>query len=618
MKSNIRRTSIKTRLCFIVVLTLLSVLLGQSFIAYWQSRAIVEQMAFDAATTSAHQNAALIDTWIRGKGERLQMLSKTDIMRSMNWAEQLPLLQEIVKAEDDIEALFIADVHGRATSTTGETISITDRDYFQQALRTGEVTYSQPTVSRFTGVNTVVVAQPIAAGDLVVGVLGMTLLLDHLQNLVQDMKISGYGHGWIIDANGNTIAHPNAQFIGNQNIFTGNPELRILADEMLAGHAGLGFYHLNGTSKGLAYAPIPVTNWSIAMTANTRDILAPAVRLRNSSIIITLAAIAAGVVIAYLSASHIVNPIIRIRDLVQRVADGDLTVDVDMSSGDEIGQLGDAVRRMAENLRMLIGAIHQTTEQLNASSQQLNSNCEEMAASAQETAATMSELTGTVQQIVADVQVVSNASSDTARQANEGNEGIVQVTAQMDNIGRSSQRMAESIRTLHDQTKEINQVLGLIRNFADQTNLLALNATIEAARAGEAGRGFAVVANEVRSLAEQSAEATTNIQALLDTIVEESAEVVEFMGLNQRDVGEGSNVVKRVGEHFLRIIGGVQNLNRQFEHILSATQQMAAAIEQISAASQEQTASSEEVAQATEQLTQLSQSLNDMVQRFQV
>ena len=116
-------------------------------------------------------------------------------------------------------------------------------------------------------------SQPIAAGDLVVGVLGMTILLDHLQNLVQDMKISGYGHGWIIDANGNTIAHPNAQFIGNQNIFTGNPELRILADEMLAGHAGLGFYHLNGTSKGLAYAPIPVTNWSIAMTANTATYL---------------------------------------------------------------------------------------------------------------------------------------------------------------------------------------------------------------------------------------------------------------------------------------------------------------------------------------------------------
>lgn len=617
MAKELKTTSIKTRMIIIVALTILVVLVGQSFIVYLQSKEVIENQAFDGAAQSATQNAEIIETWLRGKGEQLSVIAKTDVIQDMNWMEQEGFLEEIVNDQPDIGALIVADLNGRAKSTMGD-LQIDDRAYFQDAVRTGKQTYSQPEISRLSGRTVVIIGQPILKEGKIVGVLAVTLLLEHLQTLVKEMRISGYGNGWILDANGNTVSHPEDRYLGNQDILRESPSLRILADEMIKGKSGLGFYVFAGVDKGLAYAPIQVTGWSVAMTANSSDVLAPVIRLRNNSVLITFIAVFLGCIVAYFVASYIVNPIIRIRDLVQQVADGDLTVEIDIQSRDEIGQLGRALDIMTSNLRTLIGAINDATEQLNNSAQQLNANCEESAAGAEETAATMNQIASTVQQVVSDIQVISEGSEETAKQAAQGNEGVTQVTNQMVTIAGSSRRTAESIQSLHNQTREINQVLALINSFAEQTNLLALNATIEAARAGEYGRGFAVVADEVRNLAEQSARATASIQQLVGAIQAESGEVVSLTQLSEKEVTEGSHVVQTVGERFLQIVGGVQNLSRQFEGILSATQQMAAGIQEVAAASQEQTAASEEVAVATEGLSQLSRDLGSLVQRFRI
>ena len=613
-----RTKSIKTRLIMVITFTVLIVLLGQSFVVFFQSKKVIEDMAFDAAKADASLNAKIIDAWMRGKGEQLSMLSKTPIIQDMNWQEQLPLLVEIVHEEADLEAMFVSDLSGQATTSSRETISIADRGYFQETIRTGKVSYSQPIVSRVTGATTVVIAQPIVSNNKMVGVLGATLFLDHLQTLVQEMNINGFGHGWIIDADGNTVAHPNKAYLGNQNIFQGNLELRKLADEMRSGSSGMGRYTLNGVDKGLSYAPIPVTGWSIAMTADTKDVLAPVTQLQNYSIIITLFAVIIGIIVAFIVGVRIVTPIIRFRDLVQRIAEGDLTVEVQVEREDEIGDLGRSLSTMTSNLRMLIGTINEATEQINNSSRQLSANCEESAASAEQTSATMNQIASTVQNIVGNVQAVSERSDETARHATDGNQGVSRVTSQMNSIAESARRMTQSIQELHNQTKEINQIVALINSFAEQTNLLALNATIEAARAGEYGRGFAVVADEVRNLAEQSARAAANIQELVRGIQSESGEVVNLMTLSEKEVGDGSQIVQTVGESFLQITQGVQELSKQFEGILAATQEMAGGIEEVSATTEEQTAVSEEVAAATESLNQLSQSLSEMVNQFKI
>lgn len=610
--------SIKTRLSLFAVLLLTLILVGHSLIVYFQSRDTVEQIVFAAAIMEAKQNAEIIETWIRGKGEKLSLLAKTTVIRNMNWMEQLPILQQVVAEEEEIESIFIADLTGRARSSSGEVIDISDREYFQEALKTGRTTYSQPVQSRFTGSITVVVAEPIMHSGQVVGVLGATLRLDYLQALVQRMQISNYGYGWIIDANGNTVAHPDARYLGNQDVFIGNPELRSLAEGMKQGQTGIGFYHLDGVSKGLAYAPVPIVGWSIAMTAETKDIVAPAIKLRNESIIATAVAVVVGIIAGYGAASIIAKPIIKFRDIIRTIAEGDLTVEIGFVGKDEIGQLGDALREMTANWRMLIGTINDATSQLNTAAQQLNANCEETAAGAQETSASMNQIAGTVQHVVSELQSLSQGSKEAARHAAEGSEGVVQAMGHMDNIAEASQRLSESFQTLHEKTQEISKVLALITSFADQTNLVSLNATIEAARAGSAGLGFAVVADEVRKMAEQSAQATANIQQLIDSIQRESTDVVKLMQISQEVVGEGSNVIQAVGKRFLEIDKLVQNLNKQFEGIVSSSRQMALSLEQVSATSEEQTAGTEEVAAAADELTQLSNNLSELIRKFKV
>ena len=139
--------SIKTRLSLFAVLLLTLILVGHSLIVYFQSRDTVEQIVFAAAIMEAKQNAEIIETWIRGKGEKLSLLAKTTVIRNMNWMEQLPILQQVVAEEEEIESIFIADLTGRARSSSGEVIDISDREYFQEALKTGRTTYSQPVQS---------------------------------------------------------------------------------------------------------------------------------------------------------------------------------------------------------------------------------------------------------------------------------------------------------------------------------------------------------------------------------------------------------------------------------------------------------------------------------------
>jgi methyl-accepting chemotaxis protein len=277
-----------------------------------------------------------------------------------------------------------------------------------------------------------------------------------------------------------------------------------------------------------------------------------------------------------------------VRDAVaaaERVAAGDLTGRIDVTSQDEIGQLQRALRNMNDNLLRLVGDIRTGSDSIATASAEiaagnldLSARTEQQASSLQQTAASMEELNSTVSQ-----------SADNARQANQLAESASEVA---NRGGAVVSQVVETMASINQSSKKIVDIISVIDGIAFQTNILALNAAVEAARAGEQGRGFAVVASEVRNLAQRSAAAAKEIKALIDDSVvkvDSGAALVDQAGATMHEiVGSVRRVTDIIGEITAATheqTTGIGQINHAITQMDQATQQNASLVQQAAAAS---------------------------------
>jgi len=294
----------------------------------------------------------------------------------------------------------------------------------------------------------------------------------------------------------------------------------------------------------------------------------------------------AGALIAWLLTRSIVQPLTQAVQAAQAVAGGDLTRDLRAEGRDEAAQLLRALHDMTQRLRGIVGdvlqgsqAIASSASQIAAGNLDLSSRTEEQASSLQQTAASMEEITATVRH-----------NADNARQANQ----LAQETAtQATRSGQVADQVVATMGGIHDASRRIVDIIGVIDGIAFQTNILALNAAVEAARAGEQGRGFAVVASEVRSLAQRSAEAAKEIKGLIgDTVnkVDAGTQLVEQAGASIRDVVTSvqrvRDIVAEISAATQEQTTGLEQVNQAMTQMDLVTQQNAALVEESTAATQ--------------------------------
>ena len=299
---------------------------------------------------------------------------------------------------------------------------------------------------------------------------------------------------------------------------------------------------------------------------------------------ISAAVIALGIWMAALLLRSISRPLNQAVELSQRIASGDLTGELHETRKDELGLLLQSLSAMTHKLRTVVGevrtgvaAVSAASTEIASGSLDLSNRTEQTASSLEQTAASMEELTATVGQ-----------SFETARQANQLVNTAAQAAAQG---GAVVEQVVQSMASITDSSRRINDIIGVIDSIAFQTNILALNAAVEAARAGEQGRGFAVVASEVRSLAGRSAEAAKEIKALITTSVnnvENGSQQVSQAGASMQEIVQS---VRRVSDLMSEITAaaseqrdGITQVNQAVGHLDQMTQQNAALVEQSSAA----------------------------------
>jgi methyl-accepting chemotaxis protein len=319
---------------------------------------------------------------------------------------------------------------------------------------------------------------------------------------------------------------------------------------------------------------------------------------------LVLAAVGIGSLVAWRITHSVKRPIDRAIRVAERIAEGDLTSEVQIDSHDEIGRLLGAIAAMQERLRDLVGEIRVSAENIEMASkevatgnQDLSQRTEMAASNLQQTASSMEQLTGTVRHSAESAAQANQLVSSASQVASRGGEVVGQVVSTMEQINSSSKKIAD--------------IIGVIDGIAFQTNILALNAAVEAARAGEQGRGFAVVAGEVRSLAQRSAEAAKEIKALIGTSVDK----VEI----------GSRLVQDAGTTMEEIVASVRRVSDIIGEITAASSEQSSGIGQVNQAvtqldqmTQQNAALVEESAAAAESLKEQAQRLAQLVSTFRL
>ena len=341
---------------------------------------------------------------------------------------------------------------------------------------------------------------------------------------------------------------------------------------------------------------------SIDATAHEIDTMA--VTSRNLLLGLAALALAFGSVCAWLLTISIVHPLRTAVSVARRVADGDLTAQIDADAKDETGQLLLALKEMNDSLLRIVGEVRGGTDsiatsstQIAAGNQDLSSRTEQQAGSLEETASSMEELTSTVKQNADNARQANQLAASAAQVAVKGGEVVAQVVGTMESINSSSNKIVD--------------IIAVIDGIAFQTNILALNAAVEAARAGEQGRGFAVVASEVRNLAQRSASAAKEIKTLIGASVEQ--------------VNAGSMLVAQAGSTMNDIVASVQRVSDIITEITAASSEQSVGIDEINraigqmdAVTQQNAALVEEAAAAAESMQNQAHRLAEVVSVFKL
>ncbi len=338
-----------------------------------------------------------------------------------------------------------------------------------------------------------------------------------------------------------------------------------------------------------------------------------------------IAAMVIGLVLALLMERVIAGPLRTLSLTAERVAARDLTVEVPSGNrGDEVGTLLRAFGSMIESLRRTTQEINEGVGVLASSSSEILATTTQVATSAAETASAVSQTSATVEQ----VKQAAAVSSQKAKYVSESAQKVLQVSQAgrksvdgtilgMQRIQEQMESVGESIARLSEQSLAIGEIIAAVNDLAEQSNLLAVNAAIEAARAGEQGKGFAVVAQEIKSLAEQSKQATAQVRSILGEIQKATGAAVMATEQEAKAVQAGLKQSGEAGESIRLLAESVSEAAQAATQIAASSQQQMVGMDQVALAMENIRQASMQSVSGTRQAESAAHSLHELGQKLQ-
>lgn len=465
------------------------------------------------------------------------------------------------------------------------------------------------------------------------GMSGVAKSVDELVSILNKVKIASTGIVYLVDGQGNIIAHPDSSVVGKTTLSSliGARGARALLNQQTF---AMGTSSVEEQAVLFASTYVDTAGWYVIAQVPEAE-LYEALNASTIQMIIWTLLIAVGfAILGRFLAASMTTPLSSLAEIFQQLGkgQGDLRTRIELPTQEETARLVEGFNRFIEHLHETISSVAKTSESVRDSakhvaseSQQTEETIRRQRDETMQAATALTQMGSTISEVAQSAtQAAQNATAATAR-TTEGRQATETAVSAIRNLSTQINEVSHVIDSLGEHTAAIGSILDTIRGISEQTNLLALNAAIEAARAGDQGRGFSVVADEVRSLAQRAASATDEIQVKIDKFQLDSQQAITQMTESRAQTETVVLATNDIDDVLLKIFEEISVINDMNTQVATATEEQSIVVEDISRNINDISASSENtllitknLVSVSEQLDALANELSSDVKRFKL
>ena len=579
-----------------------------------------------------------------------------DITKNIKYSTVFNNMVDTKKLDDaNVLAVWIGDIDASVVTqsdkfTSGADFEITSRPWFE-CTKTGKTFLTDPYVDTSTGQKILSVVTPIVnAMGVATGVSGMDISLTHMMELMNGYKVGKDGYVMLLTGSGTFIYHPNEELLDTKIQDLDISQNVIAAVENKS--AELLKYSVNGEGKFGYCTPIGDTGFVAISCIPSGEYYAAVV---SATLMLTLVFVLGFIFILVglkKSSNKIVSPLIELNETAMQLAEGNLDVTLNVTSEDEVGDLGRSIEKTVNRLKEYINYIDEISEVLaqmangklaiqlkyayvgefqkvkealinisasmtevmkniTETANQVSVGSDDLARAAQSLAEGSESQAAAVEELLATATTVADQVEENKNDSEKSAVHTKEVTKMMEESQHQMVQMRDAMDKIQEASQKVVGIIKTIEDIAEQTNLLSLNASIEAARAGEAGRGFAVVAGEIGNLANESARAVNTTR--------------ELIGVSLDEIEKGNTLALEVVESLSQAVAKVEEVNEMIQKSAESAEvqmmsvnQIRDGVEEMSQSVQDNSAMAEETSATSEELAAQAVTLNELVQMFEI